>query len=172
MNTLKELILNIKETEPTWGFKRIAAHVGCAPNTVKYHLMDSAKDASRVRVNRSRKKNPLRTKLSHFGVEVKWHMRVKQMNSKSTVKVTLEELTQKIGADPICYLTGRKINLLDSRSYHLDHKIPRCKGGDNSLDNLEIASREANQAKNDMSLEEFFAFCKEVLEHNGFTVTK
>ena len=64
----------------------------------------------------------------------------------------------------MCYLTGRPIDLNKSRSYHLDHIVPRSRGGDDSLDNCQIACREANQAKGDLLVEEFVALCKKVVE--------
>lgn len=78
----------------------------------------------------------------------------------------VKDLLAKIGDNPICYLTGRPINLLDGQSYHLDHIIPKNKGGENSLDNCNIACRDANQAKGNLLPDEFILLCKEVLEFN------
>ena len=77
-----------------------------------------------------------------------------------------EQLAEKIGDKPKCYLTGREINLDNSRSYQLDHIIPRSKGGDNSIENCGIACREANQAKNDMSYDDFVQLCREVVAYH------
>jgi 5-methylcytosine-specific restriction endonuclease McrA len=81
-------------------------------------------------------------------------------------KFSLQDLIDKIGNHPTCYLTGRPIDLSDGRSYHLDHIIPISKGGDNSLDNCEIACKEANQAKHNLSKDEFIKLCEEVI-HNS-----
>ena len=35
-----------------------------------------------------------------------------------------------------------------------------------------LACKEANMAKSDMTVDEFFNLCKEVLEHNGYKVNK
>lgn len=56
--------------------------------------------------------------------------------------------------------------------YQLDHIIPVSKGDDNSLENMGIAIPIANQAKTDLTLEEYLDLCKQVLEHNGYTVIK
>jgi 5-methylcytosine-specific restriction endonuclease McrA len=77
-----------------------------------------------------------------------------------------EKLIEKIGDEPKCYLTGRSICLSDSRSYHLDHVIPRSKGGDNSIENCEIACREANQAKSNMSYDNFIQLCREIVANH------
>ena len=69
-----------------------------------------------------------------------------------------------------CYLTGREINLKETSNYHLDHVVPRTKGGTNDLDNLQIACKEANMAKSDMLTGEFVELCREVLEHHGYKV--
>ena len=75
-----------------------------------------------------------------------------------------QDLIEKIGDDPICYLSGRKIDLMDGKSYHLDHIIPKNRGGPNTLDNCNIACREANQAKGNLLYEELIVLCKEILE--------
>ncbi|MFM8758436.1 MAG: HNH endonuclease domain-containing protein, partial [Methylophilaceae bacterium] len=61
--------------------------------------------------------------------------------------------------------TGVPIDLNKSRSYHLDHIVPKSRGGDDSLGNCQIACREANQAKGDLLVDEFLALCKKVIQH-------
>lgn len=78
----------------------------------------------------------------------------------------VKDLLQKIGDNPVCYLTGRKIDLLDGKSYHLDHIIPKNKGGVNTLDNCNIACKDANQAKGNLLYSEFILLCEEVLNHH------
>ena len=77
-----------------------------------------------------------------------------------------KDLLEKIGDNPVCYLTGRKIDLLDGKSYHLDHIVPKDKGGSNTLDNCNIACKDANQAKGNLLYNEFILLCKEVLDYN------
>lgn len=62
------------------------------------------------------------------------------------------------------------INIEETRSYHFDHIVPRSRGGNNSLENLGIATKEANNAKNDMTEEEFIDLCKRVLQNNGYSI--
>lgn len=80
---------------------------------------------------------------------------------------TVKQLLEKIGENPVCYLTGTPIDLNKSRSYHLDHIIPKSRGGDDSLENCQIACRAANQAKGDLLVEEFIELCKKVVEKNS-----
>lgn len=56
--------------------------------------------------------------------------------------------------------------------YQLDHIIPVSKGEDNSLENMGITIPIANQAKTDLTLEEYLDLCKQVLEYHGYIVTK
>ena len=85
--------------------------------------------------------------------------------------IHVDDIRKQIEDNPICYLTGRKIDINNTRSYHFDHKLPVSRGGDASIDNLGICCREANQAKNDMTTDEFIKFCLEVVKHNGYKVT-
>ena len=79
----------------------------------------------------------------------------------------VDGLLEKIGDNPVCYLTGKPIDLSKSRSYELDHIVPKSKGGTNELDNCNIATAKANRAKSDMTLEEFIDLCKSVVKHNS-----
>ena len=71
-----------------------------------------------------------------------------------------------------CALTGRVLNISDTRSWHLDHIVPVSKGGDNTLDNCQAVCADVNRAKSGMMQEDFFQLCKEVLEHQGYSVVK
>ena len=90
------------------------------------------------------------------------------MNSSFTV----EDLRKKVGENPFCYLTGRSIDLTKPSTYAFDHINPATLGGDNSIENLGVVCKRANQAKADMPLEEFINLCKEVLIKQGYRVEK
>ena len=81
---------------------------------------------------------------------------------------TVDQLLEKIGDVPRCYLTGRLIDLNKSETYHLDHIIPTSKGGDNSLENCNITCKEANIAKNNLSVEEFYNLCLDVVNNKVY----
>lgn len=139
------------------------------------------------RNQKRRKSNPLRTKIERFretkqsSKEVKynggtaierlkiktWHfVRISKKEGYGERMFNEHQLLEKIGENPVCYLTGRPIDLKDSRSYNLDHIVARSKGGDNSLGNCQIACRDANQAKNDLTYDEFIQLCKDVLANH------
>lgn len=80
---------------------------------------------------------------------------------------TVNDVIEKFGSNPTCYLTGDYIDINQPRTYHFDHIVPVSKGGTNTLDNLGICTKNANQAKHDMSLDEFLELCSKVLKHNS-----
>ena len=90
-------------------------------------------------------------------------------NRSSTVVNSIEknyscqDVINKIGENPICYLTGAKIDLNKPETYHLDHIIPASKGGTNDLHNLGICLKEANYAKNELLLDELYELCEKIL---------
>jgi 5-methylcytosine-specific restriction endonuclease McrA len=83
-----------------------------------------------------------------------------------------EDVINKYGENTFCYLTGDRIDISKPRTYSFDHKIPRSRGGENTLDNLGICTKIVNTSKTDMTPEEYIELCKKVLEHNGYNVTK
>lgn len=167
--------------------QEIAKKLNCSSSLICYHTSKGQKEKSNTRGRRYRKSNPISHKYSFF-IKNKL-IKEKQEHSKSKIKqiikvklqhyskdkessvikqqFSVNDLLNKIGDNPKCYLTGRNINLAESRSYNLDHIIPRSKGGDNSIDNCGLACRDANQAKNDMLLEDFYKLCEEILENKN-----
>lgn len=189
---LKTKILELRSQGHT--YNHIKRTLGCSKGTISFHCGEGQKEKSRRRTMKRRGENPLLSKLNSFfygrkNVVINEHyeksqeviekelilkirtkmsrfFRNKDRRSNGKFMFTPEQLLEKIGTNPVCYLTGEPIDLNKSRSYHLDHIIPKSRGGDDSLDNCQIASREANQAKGDMLLEEFVALCQKVIEHN------
>ena len=91
---------------------------------------------------------------------------------KRNIIFSYKDVLDRIGENPTCYLTGRPINLKESRSFSFDHIIPASKGGTNELENLGLTCRDANQAKADMMLDEFLIMCEDILKHHGYKVEK
>jgi 5-methylcytosine-specific restriction endonuclease McrA len=87
--------------------------------------------------------------------------------SEANISFNYQDVLERIGQQPSCYLTGRPINLNEPDTYNFDHIVPASKGGDNSLDNLGLALKEANQGKSDMLLDDFLDLCEDVLRHHG-----
>lgn len=85
--------------------------------------------------------------------------------------LTSDEVLEKFGEETICYLTGEKIDLRRPRTYEFDHKHPKSRGGDNTINNLGICTKRANRAKFDATEQEFVALCQKVLLHHGYQIT-
>jgi 5-methylcytosine-specific restriction endonuclease McrA len=62
-----------------------------------------------------------------------------------------------------CALTGMKLG----RNAHLDHKLPRKRGGATTLANLQWVTPQANHAKRNYTVEEFVAICRQVVAFLG-----
>lgn len=183
---LKQKILQLRSEGFT--YDQIKYQLKCSKGTISFHCGENQKEKHSNRLKKNRKKNPLQKKIHQFN----WSDRKKKGTRSFSTKTTLHEklriklaffsedfngvskmmfsindFLEKIGDEPKCYLTGRKIDLNESSSYHLDHIIPRSKGGTNELDNCQIACKQANQAKSDLTLEEFYKLCEEVLNHKS-----
>ena len=155
-------------------YNQIQKILKCSKSTISYHCGKNQSEKKRVR---GRKPHPLCKKVSSFKtrctaaswrtfrIKIKTFKRRNQHRNKVKVinNYTCEDVVNKLGKNPLCYLTGRRINLKDPKSYSLDHVIPVSKGGTNELDNLEITCASANFAKADMTLKEFYNLCEEIL---------
>ena len=75
------------------------------------------------------------------------------------------DLLRQFGENTACYLTGEPINLYQTETYVLDHKIPKSRGGSCLLENVGICTSLANMSKWTMTPEEFGLFCQRVIQH-------
>ncbi len=173
---MKEQILKLRAEGKSYG--QIAKLLNCNKSTVSYHCGDGIKEKARIRRNKKRSENPISRKIENFNRTVsekgRWFQRrgLGKLVPRKEYNFNLVDILKKIGDEPICYLSGKPINLKDGKSYHFDHIIPASKGGLNTLDNLGIASASINKMKSDLSVEEFLNVCKEVLIFNGYEVIK
>lgn len=179
---MKEDILKLRKEGLS--YRDISKRVGCSTSTVSYHCGKGQKEKARERQVKNRGKANLHKRVNKF--KSKKSKRLLQVKSRdfqrsrtltgyhtdidNTFTFNLSDVLSYIGDNPTCYLTGRAIDLSDTRSYHFDHIIPVSKGGSNCLENLGIACREANKAKDSLLVGDFISLCKEVLENNGYTV--
>lgn len=176
MKGLKDKVITLKNEGKN--YKEIMQELNCSKGTVYYHLKNpTQKERIKIRCRDFKKKNPLKIKISNFKSSLIEKTITARRNNKTrkieeAPKFKISDLINKIGDSPKCYLTGRDIDINNSKEYHLDHIIPKSRGGTNELDNIGITCRNANQAKCDMFLEEFFSLCKDVLQNNGYVVTK
>ncbi len=165
---MKEQILKLR-TEGL-SYRQIQRKLGCSRGTISYHIGDGQKAKTK---SRSAILNPLVKRIDAFkrglcGKIVEFSTRKSEDESRFGYK----DVLAKFGQDPICYLTGRKIDLKDCSSYELDHIVPASAGGSIGINNLGLTCRDANRSKADLAVEQFLTLCKEVLEHNGYTVMK
>lgn len=167
-------------------YQQIADILGTTKSAICYHLNDEQKTKTYERTKKLRAKmHPFQTKLEAFKIKkiynksnyynnnttnekllyCKIHKFHKTKDNKSMpLSFTVEDVITKFGENPKCYLTGKPIDIYKPRTYHFDHIVPRSKGGENTLDNLQICTKQANQAKHDLSCKEFIELCKQVVE--------
>ena len=178
----KEQILKLRSEGKT--YRQIREITGASKGTISYHCNDDQK----LKHKESRERNLLKSRISKkinrfkektsssinrvLSTKVR-HFNMNRKTKKDTLpSFTLQDVIDKFGDNPMCYLTGKSINLYDSKSYNFDHIIPISRGGSNDLDNLGLATPCANSAKSDKTPEEFLELCKCVLVHFGYTISK
>lgn len=170
----KNLVSDIKKLrDEGYTYLEISEELKCSKGTISYHLGKGQKEKSLFRQKNNRAgiysvKNKLNKvlnkKLNDFNY--------KENKISNNYILDKQDAYLRITKNPVCYLTGRKINLENSSEYQLDHILPVSKGGSNELSNLGLACKDANRAKNDFILEDFINLCKEILIHNGYNVSK
>lgn len=187
---MKELGQKIKDLRKDGlTYNKIKKELNCSLSTISYYLGDNQKIKTKERGNK-RRKNPEST-LIYKIYRFRWRDNKKVMSkirdfqrrdplsnnrsrliNKQEQNFTIEDFINKIGNNPKCYFSGEPIDLYDSKSYSIDHIHPSSKGGDNSLDNAGLISYSVNKMKDDLSIDEFIQKCKQILEYNGYKITK
>ena len=166
----KEIILELRKKG--YSYNEIASRLNCSKGTIAYHCGEGVKEKTHQRAQRDRDDDFLfRRACVDWGLQndKDWFRK-----GKPTRKKAVEELRGVIKEvyDNKCYLSGRPLDMKWGKNLEFDHIIPKSKGGSNNLDNLGLCTREANGAKQDLSLDELFELCKDILEHNGYKVEK
>jgi 5-methylcytosine-specific restriction endonuclease McrA len=177
---IKPEILSLHEQG--FNYTQIQEKLQCSKATISYHLGEGRKEKVLANTRRLRAENPMSRKINTF-INLSYRQR-HSLNSRirgfHTINghndpenrrertFTGEEIIRKYNGK--CYLTGRTIDFSDINSYALDHIIPRSKGGPLTLENCGLTCKHANSAKSDMSLEEFFKLCVEVVKHNKLSL--
>ena len=184
----KDKILELREQEKS--YKEICKELGCSIGTVSYHCGAGQKEKHKQRSQKNRTRQVISQKIHRFKnkksapkKEVKSNS-IKLLRHKADdfqrgtdrkqrdIKFSYHDVLKKFGEQTACYLTGCPIDLKEPLTYQFDHIKPASKGGCNEIDNLGICTRNANQAKSDMSVGELLEFCKKVLEYNGYEVNR
>jgi 5-methylcytosine-specific restriction endonuclease McrA len=193
MSNLKNKIIELRSQGLS--FKQISETLDCSKGTVCYYLTKGQKEKSKLRTRNYRKKvHPFLKKLQDFTSRKPKLLSTKNQTStnkklfykkmisflgfrnKKGFKMkdfsfTVEDVISKLSESPRCYLSGELIDISKPRTYHFDHKVPVSRGGENTLDNLGICTKQINSSKTDMTPEEYIELCKKVLEHNGYIVS-
>lgn len=175
-------------------YRQIEIELKCSKGAISYHLGSGQKEKHKNN-NQQRKilLHPYYRKIEKFlsrkinsCCELKYCTTIQQRLYKKiiaffkdritkrceTMTFSVDDVISKIGKNPVCYLTGERIDINNTKTYHFDHIVPTSKGGTNDLDNLGICTKKANMSKCDMTPQELIDFCKSVLIHNGFEVKK
>lgn len=181
---MKEKILELRKQG--LGYTKISQILGCSRSLVRHysnHEEEKNRKRARQRINRA-KSHPFTQKYSRF---IYRHI-TKRKNRKSHdfcinkliykriqkftggIKLstfTVQDVIDKFGENPKCYLTGQDIDINDTKSYQFDHIIPSSRGGQNTIDNLGICVSQANKAKGDMTPDEFYNLCELIIKHKN-----
>lgn len=162
---MKNKIVELRERGFT--YKQICEELGITKGTVSYHVGNGVKE----KVSERRKATITNIRICKKINGFKKGGRTKTQEKKVIDNYDFKDVMKKIGTDPICYISGRKLDLDNTSSWHLDHMIPICKGGSSELDNMGICRKEANMMKGELLLNELIDLCIDVLKHNGYSVS-
>ncbi len=181
MSRLKTEILHLREQGYT--YDQIVDELNCSKGTVSYHCGDGQKEKSNNRRRKNRKdqhpfvrkvesfstvKTPTQRQPTHgtyklLSLKIETFSKMNKQYTKPSF--TVDQALEKFGDNPTCYLTGDPIDINKPRAYAFDHIIPRSRGGSNDIDNLGLTTKEANQAKADMTPDEFYNLCQKVINN-------
>ena len=157
-------------------YNQIATMTKCSKATLSYYFGSGGKKAVRDRQRKNRKElGVLRARLESWELDngkLPRHnvFRKTKQDRKNRIEESRKYLEDTFNGK--CYLSGRPFDLDDTGTFHFDHIIPKSAGGENHIANLGVCVPEANQAKSDLSVDEFLELCKDVLEQNGYSIEK
>jgi len=171
----KEAILRLRKAGKK--YQEIKDILGCSKGTICYHCGNGQKEKTK---KRQQKSHPYVKKVNHFcgrkrdssylirtplltAVQLLSH-KVRKFRKAGNKMFTAQDVIDKFGETPKCYLTGQPIDIYKPRTYEFDHIIPRSRGGADTLDNLGICTKQANRAKGVMTPDEFVNLCRLVIQ--------
>jgi CRISPR/Cas system Type II protein with McrA/HNH and RuvC-like nuclease domain len=163
---MKEQILELRAKG--YSYRKIQSELGCSKSTISYHCGSGQKEKLKKRSDKYKEEFPFLKKAENFDLQYR-DKNVMYSQKRGYCRKKLKDYLSTVDK---CYLTGREIDTDFTNTYQFDHIIPRSRGGDNSFENLGIATPDANRAKHNLSVEEFIQLSKDILENFGYKVTK
>jgi len=189
MTPLNKKIIALRQKQ--YSFRQIAEELNCSKSTVSYALRKKTRDKVK---KKSEALPPHEKKIlnkiycfknAHLSDKPKtaWYINKSPRQVKQSISVkahrfqramtfNAKDVLKKFGKHFPCALTGRPIDFYKPETYEYDHIQPISRGGDNTLNNLQLLCPEANQAKGRLTDQEFIELCKEVVIHAGHRIYK
>jgi len=189
MTPLNKKIIALRQKQ--YSFRQIAEELNCSKSTVSYALRKKTRDKVK---KKSEALPPHEKKIlnkiycfknAHLSDKPKtaWYINKSPRQVKQSISVkahrfqramtfNAKDVLKKFGKHFPCALTGRPIDFYKPETYEYDHIQPISRGGDNTLNNLQLLCPEANQAKGRLTDQEFIELCKEVVIHSGHRIYK
>jgi|TARA_R100000482_G_C5113305_1_gene141682 5-methylcytosine-specific restriction endonuclease McrA len=172
-------------------FSKIAKQLKCSISTVSYALRKKTRIKSKQKQDKLPKhKKTITNKIYSFKNtptpkqnKKLWYINktprqiskaisTKASTFQRSMTFNYKDVYRKYGDHFPCALTGRPLNFKDPDTYEYDHILPTSRGGENTLDNMQIVCPEVNRAKQNLTDQEFIDLCKEVVIHAGHKIYK
>lgn len=117
-------------------------------------------EAKRTRKQKAKKVRAVRLKQDD-PVGYWYWVKAKKLRGGTSAR-DLAELMNKQGQR--CVYSGEVLQLASDNT-HLDHILPRSRGGSDHISNLQWITKQVNRMKSDLTHEEFIEACQQVVEH-------
>jgi len=158
--------------------KKIVEKLGCSKSMISYVFKNKKRNQKICYVSKklfcfkNREENTI-IEIAGFNPDEKlWIFceKISSFRKNSTMhqrtKPTKKNVLEKFSGTPCCGLCGTACDFKNSKSYSFDHYVPKSRGGDNSLENMQLLCTQCNMMKHAMLQEEFLEKCKKIVEYN------